>query len=699
MGVEDIKHVVILVQENRSFDEYFGTFPGATGFSDPSPLFGNPWPGSQLYPFRMSTFTATGEQGPGCNHDWTAMHAAYTNGAMNGWNNGNNSQAVLGYYTADDIPYHWALAQTFALCDHYFCSVLGGTSPNRLYLMSGAIRNIDPNTAGDPGAGPFPDNPGQEGAPDPLNASWESYADALTANNVSWTVYDETGTAPPWLKAPVSPSNGWGSLNILDQFANWPTYDGGSHIQTNYGQFEMDAQNGVLPTVSWLIPPFGVTEWEGNRPADGACYISQKLQALLNGPLWESTVFILTYDENDGHFDHVVPPVALANATAPEQPVDNEPIGAGFRVPAIIISPWTVGAGVQTDYFDHTSILQLLEQVTTAQGTPVVCENLPVGGYRRQTFGDLTNVFDFANPVGAAQVMSQLPSFDTVLQWMKNAEARFVEPGLSGLVPPNPQPGWPPPTQSCAVNFPAFSSAGVFLQFNRENSGAVPRMGPPGSATMENALIVTVYGFEPDEFIDLNAGVPPWMPQSALHVPQIPVAGGNVMCDTRVPTVTVLSGGGPGEFTFQCTQISANPNSPVAPNQSGVAVPFTFGISVTFNFPTATFGFRRGMVRTIGLGVSFTVDTTVTVIGEMKLDGGTLVEEPLGACARLAEQILQAELELAIAQREPQGPGSAERIKAMINALAALQQQYNQYCGSGGSGAPPVPGGPIRLGG
>jgi phospholipase C len=691
MTIENVNHVVILVQENRSFDEYFGTFPGATGFSDSSSLFGNPWPGSDLFPFRLSTFTAGGEESPGCNHDWGSMHAAYAQGLMNGWNNGDNPIAVLGYYTADDIPYHWALAQNFALCDHYFCSVLGGTCPNRLYLASGALRDINPNSAGNAGAGPFVYNPGQ-GDPYPLNASWQSYPDMLTTQGISWTVYDETGETPSWLQNAPHVSNGWGSLNVLDQFQNWPYYEAGPHVKTAYGQFEEDAQGGNLPTVSWLVPPFGVTEWHENRPADGACYISQKLEALLTGPSWDSTVFILTYDENDGHFDHVAPPIPPANAGPPEQPVNGQPVGAGFRVPTLIISPWTVGAGVQADYFDHTSTLQFLEQVTG-----VVCTNLPPGGFRRQTFGDLVTVFDFAQPVEAAAVLNMLPDFATVLQWKQNAEARYSNPNLSAAVPPQPQPPWPPPAQTCLANNLSFSYGDVIMEMNNEQSGEAPRPGPPGSATMVNALPINVVGFEPEEFINLNAGVPPWVPQSERvpAAPQVLVQGGG-MCDTRVPIVSVVSGANPGEFSFNCTQVSSDPNHMATEAEAGVPVSIAFGVSVTFNSPITTFAFRSGIVRTIELAISFTVDTTVAVPAQMRLSGGTLVIVPLGVCAHLAEQITQAEQALLAVTREPPGPSSAEQITALERSLAALQSEYTKLCGSGGPGGPSRP---IHLGG
>jgi hypothetical protein len=145
--------------------------------------------------------------------------------------------------------------------------------------------------------------------------------------------------------------------------------------------------------------------------------------------------------------------------------------------------------------------------------------------------------------------------------------------------------------------------------------------------------------------------------------------------------------------------VSVDPNTLVAAAQPGVPQPITFWISVTFNRPITSFGFRKGMVRTIRLCISFTVDTTVTVTGEMELSGGTLVVEPLGACAQLAEEISQAERALLDAQRAPEGPGSTETITALEKALAALQNQYNKYCGSGGSSGPSGPGGIVHLGG
>ena len=188
-SIHDIKHVVILMQENRSFDEYFGTFPGASGFSDPVELFENQYfdtTGAEIKPFRMSTFTTSGLQADYCIHNWNAFQKFYNNGqpGQGLWSypfaadvGGTNNPGVMAYYVANDIPFHWWLASTFALCDQYYCSTLGGTDPNRIFLMSGEIGVGAGATIVNNGAG--------------YNApTWPNYADMLTSANVSWKIYD-----------------------------------------------------------------------------------------------------------------------------------------------------------------------------------------------------------------------------------------------------------------------------------------------------------------------------------------------------------------------------------------------------------------------------------------------------------------------------------------------------------------------------
>jgi phospholipase C len=153
------------------------------------------------------------------------------------------------------------------------------------------------------------------------------------------------------------------------------------------GQFEYDAINDKLPAVSWIIPTSTQSEHPDYMPADGAAFIAGKLDAIAANPdVWAKTAFILNYDENDGIFDHVPPPVPPAGT--PDEFIDKLPVGAGFRVPCIIVSPWTAGGYVCSQLFDHTSVLQFLEQFTGVR-------EANISDWRRATFGDLSAAFRF----------------------------------------------------------------------------------------------------------------------------------------------------------------------------------------------------------------------------------------------------------------------------------------------------------------
>jgi phospholipase C len=361
----DIEHVVILVLENRSFDEYFGTFPGANGFpvsGEVPPVFAKAWVPSTL-PYRLSTFSSQQGITPACNHFWGPMHDSFDRGAMDGWHLNNNPVACMGYYAADDIPYHWWLAQNFALCDNYFCSVMGPTAPNRFYLISGMIATADDTFTNDP----IPNPSGTTSTNAPASwaspVGWQSYADFLTQAGVSWKLYDP------------APNDDF-ILNPLVFFSSWPQVKNSASYSSDPGAFASDAGGSTLPTVSWIIPNYAYSEHPSFPSWDGAAYISQVLEPLLRGPNWQSSVLIITYDESDGHFDHVAPPQPPPGTEYSDEFIDGTAIGAGFRVPTLVISPWTLNRGVCSDPYDHTSILMFLEQVTgvkcgdiTADGT------------------------------------------------------------------------------------------------------------------------------------------------------------------------------------------------------------------------------------------------------------------------------------------------------------------------------------------
>ncbi|HEY2443682.1 MAG TPA: alkaline phosphatase family protein [Streptosporangiaceae bacterium] len=379
--LSDIKHVVILMQENRSFDHYFGTLPGVRGFADPTALklssgksvFYQPDPQNPdgyLLPFHLDTKTTSAQAQPSTSHAWDVQHSAWDNGQMDNWlpahleADGANGPYTMGYFEREDIPFQFALAENFTICDNYHCSVLGPTWPNRLYHMSASIDPLGKH------GGPIISNV------DPVPYGWKTYPEALTDVGVSWKVYQEVDNY---------------TCNMLELFKRFqdapvssPLYQNGMRTYAA-GQFEYDAAHDRLPAVSWIIPTSYQSEHPDYTPAAGADYVASKIDAIASNPdVWAKTVFILNYDENDGIFDHVPPPTAPPGT--PLEHVEGLPVGGGFRVPCIIVSPWTQGGWVASENFDHTSVLQFLEGLTG-----VTVPN--ISNWRRRTFGDLTSAF------------------------------------------------------------------------------------------------------------------------------------------------------------------------------------------------------------------------------------------------------------------------------------------------------------------
>jgi len=424
-SLQDIEHVVMLMQENRSFDHYFGTLKGVRGFADPDALtlstgksvFYQPDsvnPDGYLLPFHLDTKTSSAQAIPSTSHAWEVQHQAWNNGKMDQWlpahraADGVNGPYVMGHYTREDIPFQFALAENFTICDNYFSSIMGPTWPNRMYWMTGTI---DPNgTAG----GPILSNV----VPEPYR--WTTYAERLQAAGVSWKVYQQQD------------NYGCNMLENFQQFQNAkpgdPLYDRGM-ARGPEGAFEDDARNGRLPAVSWIIPTSTQSEHPQYLPAAGADFVAQKLEAIASNPdLWRKTAFILNYDENDGLFDHVAPPVPKAGTA--DEFVGGLPIGGGFRVPCIIISPWTVGGWAAGEAFDHTSVLRFLERWTGVR-EPNISE------WRRRTFGDLTSAFGFKR---SAPRPPKLPA-DTAGQLAQAQQevATLPAPTLPGAVQTLPQ--------------------------------------------------------------------------------------------------------------------------------------------------------------------------------------------------------------------------------------------------------------------
>ncbi len=438
--ISEIKHVVVLMQENRSFDHYFGAMPGVRGFSDPRAIpgvFKQPEPDNPdgfLYPFHTDTHSTSAQALPSTSHSWLPQHDSWNNGAMDGFVtarlnkaidsfDGTAAQYSMAYFKRDDIPFQWALADAFTICDGYHCSVLGPTWPNRLYLMTG---QVDPaGLAGGPTFGNFVPTEGW---------SWQTYPELLSKAGVSWKVYQEVDNF------------GFNVLEYFDQYQNAPT---SSPLYQNAmrfyqpGQFEYDAIHDRLPTVSWILPTSYQSEHPDFMPAAGADYVKSIVDAIAANPdVWAKTVFILTYDENDGYFDHVVPPTAppgtpgeFITASASTEKSAPGPIGLGFRVPAIIVSPWTVGGFVSHDTFDHTSVIRLIELVTG-----VVNPNITA--WRRQTVGDFTSALGLR----PSRRFPRLPDTKRELEQAEEEVVRFQLPpfpGANQVLPVQP-PGTKP---------------------------------------------------------------------------------------------------------------------------------------------------------------------------------------------------------------------------------------------------------------
>jgi len=381
-SLRDIEHIVILMQENRSFDHYFGTMPGVRGFSDAaamrlangSPVFRQPYPGhpqGYLAPFHYDTKTTNAQATPGTDHSWQTQHEAWNNGLMNEWVQVKGPY-TMGYFTQADIGFQWALAQAFTVCDSYHCSVLGPTNPNRLYMWTGMI---DPEGTG---GGPVTDD---SPAHNNVTLSWTTYPERLQRAGISWQVYQEEDNfddnALAWFK------------QFAGAPATSPLWQQGMRKRAA-GWFEDDARAGRLPQVSWLIAPTAQSEHPDYFPAAGAEYIAAKLDAIAsNQDLWRKTLFILCYDENDGLFDHVPPPTAPPG-TAGEF-VSSEPIGLGFRVPAIVVSPWSAGGRICSDVLDHTSLIRVIEK-----RFGVMEPN--ISAWRRRTCGDFSGALRFSGP-------------------------------------------------------------------------------------------------------------------------------------------------------------------------------------------------------------------------------------------------------------------------------------------------------------
>jgi phospholipase C len=420
-SIQDVEHVVILMQENRAFDHYFGCLKGVRGYDDPRAISlpggkavwlqpTAPGADDHVAPFRLDARKTSAETMNSLDHSWKGSHEAWKR--HDNWIKA-KTPMTMGYFTRDDIPFYYALADAFTVCDAYHASMFGPTNPNRMYLFSGtsginaglgdnalAVSNpiTEPNETADP-AHDGPKFPGFE---------WTTYAERLEAAGVSWKLYQEHDNYGDNGLAYFKVFRGEGAKTPMGQKGRaWVEGSTPENAKASRGEhlvaaFESDVAAGTLPQVSWLVAPYILCEHPSASPSYGEQLTARLIGALARHPeVWAKTVFILNYDENDGFFDHAPPPVPAAGAAPGKSNVDTagevyrgQPVGLGPRVPMIVVSPWTKGGYVNSELFDHTSVIRFLEARFGVQEPNIT-------PWRRAVCGDLTSVFDFKTPNAA----------------------------------------------------------------------------------------------------------------------------------------------------------------------------------------------------------------------------------------------------------------------------------------------------------
>lgn len=339
-----IHHLVVSVQENRSFDHYFGYAPGvqAAGLGPPAGYAQPDAAGGAHKPFELRQLSS-----PAPNQDWRASHAQFDGGKMDGFfqtaqaYNG-DGMAALGYYTANELPFYYSLLDNSALCANYFCSVLGPTLPNRFFLMSGTSGGITTNRIG--GYGAFD------------SERWPIILDLLDAAHVTWKIYNAGG---------IDDAGDGDNVAVF-----WSRWARDPRTTATLQDYLADCSTGRLPRVSWVIPSH-THHFDEHPPADvsiGMGLQQQLITALRASPLWSHSAFLLTYDEHGGFFEHTAPPQIDA-------------YGLGMRVPLLVVSPHArKGPIVSARPADHTSTLKLIERL----------HNLPTLASRNHTFDTRT---------------------------------------------------------------------------------------------------------------------------------------------------------------------------------------------------------------------------------------------------------------------------------------------------------------------
>jgi phospholipase C len=366
-SLPQIDHILVLMMENHSYDNYLGMLgrgpgeqPRGDGFtigSDGQPTAANPTPdGKVQHAFRMPT---TCQLSGKPSQEWKQAHIQLDGGHNDGFVKSDSGPVAMGYWTGQDLPWAYSLAATFPVADRWFAPILGQTQPNRRYLLAatsaGMVDDILPENA----------VPAPEG----------TIFDRLDDHKIPWRNY-YSSFPPTCYVFPGEAIEGHSSIVKIDQFF-------------------ADAKTGNLPAFAIIDPDFGHSSGENPQNIVHAeVFAASVVQAAMESPAWPRTLLVWTFDEGGGYYDHVPPPPAAAPDDIP--PLQPPPwydgfARYGFRVPAVVVSPWARVGHVTSVVHDHTSILAMVEQKW----------NLPAMTHRDAAAADLSDFLDLDQPAFA----------------------------------------------------------------------------------------------------------------------------------------------------------------------------------------------------------------------------------------------------------------------------------------------------------
>jgi len=350
-GPSAIKHIVVIVEENHTFDNYFGTYPGANGIAASTPQPSTTAPDAQLVePFMIDTTTITHD----LSHTWASAHQAYDGGNMDGFVIASNSSLSMGYFDPLLIQDYWDYASQFVLLDNFFTSVMGPSLPNHLYLIAGQSGGLTSNASA--GVIDF-----SSSSVNNNTFYFRTIMDELDANLISWKYY----------------AGSYSSLNNWNPLPGFASFQSNQTRQLNLAapqQFLTDVANHNLASVVWIMP--GTDQSSEHPPYDisvGERNTVSMINAIMASDYWDSTAVFLTWDDWGGWYDHVQPPQV-------------DQFGYGFRVPCLIISPYAKQGFIDHTQGDHTSILKFIETV----------HSLKPLATRDASASDLMDAFDFS---------------------------------------------------------------------------------------------------------------------------------------------------------------------------------------------------------------------------------------------------------------------------------------------------------------